>query len=229
MIEATHNRLADVVFKRYLNHLFRRHFASLNLIGDAPHIPENLPVLILPNHNTWWDGFFVYHLNRIFFQRRLYMMMLEEQLSRYPFFRRIGAYGIIPNKVEDVRKSISYTAKLLEGTDPEGVALCVFPQGELVSWYQQPITYQRGIEVIIRRTKRPVSILPLLMRIEYIEMQYPQVFFMFGEPEIMDPTMEIKIEHYARKAKDLRDKLRRELIKKNYGNTILSGRPSAHN
>ena len=78
------------------------------------------------------------------------MMMLEEQLRRYPFFRQLGAYGILPDNSDDVRKSISYTVNIIEKPEAKGVAVCIFPQGELVSWYQDPLNYQRGLEIIVR-------------------------------------------------------------------------------
>jgi 1-acyl-sn-glycerol-3-phosphate acyltransferase len=228
LIKAEHKQWADTIFKNYVKHLFKKQFATLNLIGDIPHIQRDVPTIILPNHNTWWDGFFVYFLNSHFFQRRLYMMMLEEQLHKYPFFRRLGAYGIIPDKPEDVRKTLSYTLKIISETHEEGVAVCIFPQGELVSWYQQPLNFQRGLEVIARRSVKQITYLPLMIRIEYIEEQYPKVFFMFGSPKVIEPTKGLQIEQFARSSEALRNLMKTELIKKNHGTILFTGHRSVH-
>lgn len=228
MLEASHKNWADFIFKRYLKHILKRHFATLNLIGDVPHIPKDIPVLILPNHNTWWDGFFIYELNKRCFNRHLYMMMLEEQLRKYSFFRNLGAYGIIPNDPDDIRKSIAYTTKLLDTRSSDGVMVCIFPQGELVSWYRQSLDYQRGIEVIVRRLKSSVILLPLIIRIEYIKEQYPHVFFKFGLPKIVKSNQKITIKEFAGESEKLKDELKRELMNNQYGKVLFVGRRSEH-
>jgi 1-acyl-sn-glycerol-3-phosphate acyltransferase len=228
MLEASHKTWAAILFERYLKYIFKRHFASFNLLGSVPKMPKDIPVLILPNHNSWWDGFFVYELNKRFFQRRPYAMMLEEQLRKYPFFRFTGAYGISPNDPDEVRKSIRYTVNILEKPTPEGVAVCIFPQGELVSWYQDPLTYQRGIEVIVQRTKKPLILLPLMSRIEYIKERYPHAFLLFGSALKILPGEGCRIQQLARAAETLRDDLKGELIKKNYGQVLFHGRRSEH-
>jgi 1-acyl-sn-glycerol-3-phosphate acyltransferase len=228
VLEASHKIWAEFLFERYLKHLFNRHFTTFNLFGIVPQVPKDVPILILPNHNSWWDGFFVHNLNKRFFQRRLYVMMLEEQLRKYPFFRYVGAYGIIPDNPHDIRKSINYTVNIIEKPPPEGAALCMFPQGELVSWYQNPLNYQRGIEVIIRRTKQPLILLPLMSRIEYLNEQYPHVFFLFGTPIEILPGQEFRIQQLANVTDRLRNDLKGELIKNNYGHVFFSGRRSEH-
>ena len=228
MLEASHKIWAAFLFERYLKHLFKRHFTTLNLLGSVPQIQKDKPILILPNHNTWWDGFFVYDLNKRFFQRQFYVMMLEEQLRKYTFFRHLGAYGILPDNPDEVRKSINYTVNIIEKPPAEGVAVCMFPQGELVSWYQDPLDYQRGIEVLVRRTKQPLILLPLISRIEYIQEQYPHAFLLFGRPVEIFPGQEFRIQKLVIAAEKLRNELKGELIKNNYGQILLRGRRSKH-
>jgi 1-acyl-sn-glycerol-3-phosphate acyltransferase len=228
MLKATHKNWADYIFLRYLKHLFKRHFATFNLIGNVPDIPKEYPLIILPNHNTWWDGFFIYDLNKRFFQRHLYMMMLEDQLRKYPFFRYLGAYGIIPDNPDDVRKSIAYTVKLIESHSSADVMVCIFPQGELVSWYQKPLHYQRGVELIVQRLKIPVIMLPLMIRVEHIKEQYPHVFFKIGKPQLVEKDQKINIQEITQASEKLKDELKRELVNHHYGKVLFTGRRSEH-
>ena len=85
MIKARPNRAADRLFWLYLRGLLRRHFYALWLVGELPNLKQDQPVLLLPNHHSWWDGFYVYLLNRMRFHRSLYLMMLEEQLFKQDF------------------------------------------------------------------------------------------------------------------------------------------------
>ena len=63
MIKAQHNWSADKIFRIYIFRMLKKHFASVTLFGKLPESDPLLPTLLIPNHNTWWDGFFVYFLN----------------------------------------------------------------------------------------------------------------------------------------------------------------------
>ena len=118
MIRARHRLWADIIFQPYLTWLFKRNFHEIQVLGTPPKIPDDLPVLLLPNHSTWWDGFFVYLLNKKIFHRTAYLMMLEKQLSKYKFFTKIGAYSIEPEKRRSIIESLEYTVQLLNQEMP---------------------------------------------------------------------------------------------------------------
>ena len=178
MIRAQHRLWADIIFQPYLTWLFKRHFHEIQLLGALPEIPDDLPVLLLPNHSTWWDGFFVYLLNKRIFRRTTYLMMLEAQLTKYKFFRKIGAYSIEPGNRRSVIESLEYTVELL---NRKTSLVTVFPQGQLLPWYKRPLGYKRGVEWILRKYGKPVTLLPLAIRTEFLGEKRPSVFFLFGD------------------------------------------------
>ena len=178
MIRAQHRPWADILFQPYLEWLFKRHFHEIQLLGEVPEIPDDLPVLLLPNHSTWWDGFFVYLLNKRVFHRTTYLMMLEKQLLKYKFFTKIGAYSIEPESRRGVVESLEYTVELL--TQKRSL-VSVFPQGELLPWQTRPLGYKRGVAWILQKYGKPVTVLPLAMRAEFLGEQRPSVFFLFGD------------------------------------------------
>jgi hypothetical protein len=175
MITARHQRWAEWLFFPYVRGLLSRHFHALRLIGSPPRAAPALPLLIVPNHGTWWDGFFVYYLNAVVFRRRLFLMMLDEQLSRYRFFSRVGAFGIHPGLPRSVTESLRYSAALLR--QPAG-ALCLFPQGELRYHALRPLGYQRGLERILGLYGAAVELLPLGIRCELLDDQRPEAFLL---------------------------------------------------
>jgi 1-acyl-sn-glycerol-3-phosphate acyltransferase len=177
MIPARKQVPAEWLFTRYLKYLYRKHFRALRLLGEIPRCDPNVPVLIAPNHNTWWDGFFVYTLNEELLRRRLYMMMLAEQLTRYRFFSRLGAYGIRPGSRDSVLQGITYTADLLRQSKS---AVCIFPQGELTAFGTE-LNFQRGLEWILKRYKGQVDLIPLAMRCEFLQDRQAEVFFLFDQ------------------------------------------------
>ena len=183
MIRAQHRFWADFIFQPYLTRLFKRHFHRIQLLGDLPEIPNHLPLLLLPNHSTWWDGFFVHLLNKRIFRRTAYLMMLEAQLSKYKFFAKIGAYSIEPKHRQGILESLKYTVELLNRGTP---LVSIFPQGELLPWHTRPLDYKRGVEWILREYGKPVAILPLAIRTELLGEKRPEVFFLFGDVNVFD-------------------------------------------
>ncbi len=183
MIRAQHRLWADIIFQPYLTWLFKRNFHEIQLLGILPKIPDDLPVLLLPNHSTWWDGFFVYLLNKKIFHRTAYLMMLEKQLSKYKFFTKIGAYSIEPENRRSIIESLEYTVELLNQEMP---LVSIFPQGQLLPWDTRPLGYKRGVEWILRKYRKSVTVLPLAIRTEFLGEKRPRVSFLLGTVHSLD-------------------------------------------
>jgi 1-acyl-sn-glycerol-3-phosphate acyltransferase len=186
MIEARHISWAEWIFIPYINRLLRHNFFSMHLLGEMPRLDASVPVLLLPNHNTWWDGFFVHLLNKKLFHRKVYLMMLNSQLSKFPFFSKVGAFGIDPDKYRGVRASVMYSVNVLkQHSNKYPVLLCMFPQGELKPWHTHPLDYKKGYRTIAKTYAGKLSIIQMAMKAEFREEQYPEVFFMFNMPEVV--------------------------------------------
>ena len=219
MIRTQHCLWSDIIFQRYLTWLFKRNFHEIRLLGTVPEIPDDLPLLLLPNHSTWWDGFFVYLLNKRVFRRTAHLMMLETQLRRYKFFRKIGAYSIEPQHRRGILESLEYTVELL-GREMSLVA--IFPQGELLPWHTRPLGYKRGIEWILRKHGRPVSVLPLAIRTEFLGEKRPSVFFLFGDVTRCDAGTFRGIEWLEKTETALLDDLASRILRQETGDNLLA-------
>lgn len=218
MIRAQHRFWADLIFQPYLMWLFKRHFHTIQLLGTPPKIPTHLPLLLLPNHNTWWDGFFVYLLNKRIFRRTAYLMMLETQLSKYRFFAKIGAYSIEPKRRQGIVESLKYTVELLNQGTP---LVSIFPQGELLPWHTRPLDYKRGIEWVLREYAKPVAVLPLAIRTEFIGEKRPSVFFLFGNVSSFDAETFHGIAWLEETESALLDDLASRILRQEEGQNLL--------
>ena len=219
MIRAKHRLWADLIFQPYLTWLFKRHFHTIQLLGAPPEIPNDLPLLLLPNHSTWWDGFFVYLLNKRIFRRTAYLMMLEEQLSKYRFFAKIGAYSIEPGNRRGIVESLEYTLGLLN----ERMSLVsVFPQGELLPWHTRPLGYKRGVEWILQRYGKPIAVLPLAIRAEFLGERLPSVFFLFGDVNRFDEETSCGMDWLEKAETVLLDDLALRILREEEGQNLLS-------
>jgi 1-acyl-sn-glycerol-3-phosphate acyltransferase len=184
MTAARHDSWAQALFAAYVRRLLRRHFHALRLLGDPPAPPPGLPLLLVPNHSSWWDGLLLYELNRRVLGRRLHLMVLERHVAHFRFFRRVGAFTIRQGQRSEVSASLAYAASLLG--DPAN-ALGLFPQGAIRHASCRPLGFQRGVERILEAHGAPVGILPLAMRCEFYENQRPEALFLFDRCRVCGP------------------------------------------
>jgi hypothetical protein len=226
MIQAKHTFWADLVFRIYLTRSFKRHFLAFHLMGEIPPFPADQPLILLPNHSTWWDGFFVYFLNKKFMHRTVFLMMLERQLSRFHFFARIGAYSIDPHTFRGVRESVLYTRSLI--ASPSKPLICIFPQGELCPWHQRPLYFKKGLDLILKKNLAPVSICPLAIRVEFLQEQRPEVFFLFGKATILDRNSTMDIARLEKEETALLDQIAENIGRGEKGKRIFQGIDSVH-
>lgn len=221
MITARHTAWADQIFAWYLSRLCRRHFHKISVLGKIPETNPDLPLLLLPNHSTWWDGFFVYLLNRKLFRRKIYLMMLEAQLARYKFFSRLGAYSINPHSAVSIKNSLRYSVAVLNEKMTPRPLLCIFPQGELLPWNKRPLIYKNGLETILSGYGGKVNLLPLAIKTEFLNEQRAEVFLLFDENTIINSNTFSGMQSLQTSEEILLDDLRQRVIQKETGLVLL--------
>lgn len=227
MIPARFSRGAWRLFRLYLHPAMRRQFHSIHLLGEEPEWPSEYPLVILPNHCSWWDGFFIYILNDQLWHRRPFLMMLEEQLSQHRFFTRLGVFSVDPSTPGGVRQSLRYTRELLTGGAAQERFLCLFPQGELRPWFVRPLGYKPGILWLLEKAAVPVCLVQLGFRIEFLLQQRPQVFCEFSQPILWSgqdlPLGELEARHAA-----LLDRMNQRLLDGEEGKILFQGSGSVN-
>ena len=76
--KASHHRVIYPFLQLYSLWKIKINFHRVFVSGDFEE--KGLPVLLISNHISWWDGFWVVYLNIKLFHRKFYFMMLEEEL-----------------------------------------------------------------------------------------------------------------------------------------------------
>jgi 1-acyl-sn-glycerol-3-phosphate acyltransferase len=189
MITTQHKRWAHAIFRPYLRWLCRRRFQGIQILGEIPDVPDTTPILLLPNHSTWWDGFFPYLLNDAIFRRPYHVMMLEHRLREFWFFRFVGAFSINQQSPKGIIETLAYTASLLAPASnfSQTPLVVMFPQGELRPSGVRPLGYNRGVERVLSKTSGTFAVVPLAMRCEFLTESKPYVFLECGTPHIISP------------------------------------------
>jgi len=137
MIKAKHHIFIYPFFKWFTVRKLKSTFNKIEIIGTCKD--ENLPVLVIANHISWWDGFWVMYLNMQKFHRKFYFMMLEEQLRKHWYFNFTGGYSVRKSS-RSIIDTLNYTAELLEHSSN---MVLLFPQGRITSMHNQEIKFER--------------------------------------------------------------------------------------
>lgn len=176
IVRARHNFFIYSFFKLYTVWKIRRNFKDVLIKGKFQD--RGLPVLLISNHVSWWDGFWAVYLNRKVFKRKFfYFMMLEEQLKKNRFLSYTGGFSI-KKKSKSIIESLKYTAGLLG--DNRNIVI-IFPQGEIQSLYNSSINFDKGLEFILKKLTGEVHIIFLASLVDYFSGQKPGLYMYFSE------------------------------------------------
>lgn len=137
------------------------------------------PVLVISNHTSWWDPLVLQWICQRVLRADAYAMMNAQNLVRFPFFRKVGAFGVDLEDPRDGMKAIRYSAKLL---DRPGRVLWVFPQGAEVPITKRPLGFRRGAASIARLIGDRACVVPAAIRYEMASEARPHLWLSFGEP-----------------------------------------------
>lgn len=161
IIKAKHNIFIDSFFRFYVIWKMKRAFQSFKIENKVED--KNLPILLICNHTSWWDGIWTLHLNQQLYHRKYHFMMLEEQLHKNWFFKFTGGFSISKNS-KSIIETLNYTAELL--ADKQNMVL-LFPQGEIGSMHDTKFVFEKGVEKILQRTKNAVQVIFVANLIDY--------------------------------------------------------------
>jgi hypothetical protein len=178
MIKADHKRWARLLFNFYIDKQFKKHFNHFYLINEPPAIDKTKGLVVTPNHFSWWDGFLIDLVHRKYYSdRKFYILMLEDQLERYWFFRKLGAYSINLSNPKSIVQTFEYTREIISN---EESFVTIYPQGEMLPFDTEPIIAKEGLLKFTERLNRETFILPVAFKIQYNEEKKPDLYARFG-------------------------------------------------
>ncbi|MCY0901037.1 MAG: lysophospholipid acyltransferase family protein [Firmicutes bacterium] len=168
----------EALFAVYVQALARHRFAAVHIrhagvVQDAPG-----SVLLYANHVSWWDGLLFLLANRRYFHRQAYVLMSEDGLLRFPFFRRLGAFPV-PQDPRGVLRALRYGASRL--SDPRTLLL-YFPQGLQRHQQTRPLGFADGIGTLLSMTEpgAPIAVVPAALHYTFLEAPRPEAFLDLG-------------------------------------------------
>jgi 1-acyl-sn-glycerol-3-phosphate acyltransferase len=177
MIKADHKKWARLLYDFYVPRLLKSNFQNFYSTNEFPQVTDYEGLIITPNHFSWWDGFFIDYTVKRFSERKIFLLMLEEQLKRYWFFQKVGAFSINPQNPKSIRTTFEYISDVL--SDPKNVLL-FYPQGEIEDYVKRPLKVKEGLKTILNLTQTKVNILPAAFKIKHGNTKKPDLLVRFG-------------------------------------------------
>ena len=178
LIEARKQPVLERLYARYGRRLLRGAFARVR-VGGAAWPAGDGPVIAYANHGAWWDPVLAVFLSHDVFRRDGYGLMDGAQLVRYPFFRRVGCFGVTGEglAIDDARAIGEYAAGLLRGS--RGRVLWLFPQGELLPG-RTVLRFRSGLARISRSVPE-ARLVAVGVRYEFREQARPECVVRVGK------------------------------------------------
>jgi hypothetical protein len=167
------------VFEAFFRPWMKRKVA-VRFAGLPSGLAAESPLVIVANHTSWWDAFGLREIQRVLRPRApVYTVMLERELARFPFFRRIGAVGIEPGRLSSVRSAARRVGRLTR-LRPDSTVL-FFPQGRIWPSFRRPLGFASGVELFLREMPSAL-VMPVGLHLEALASPRPTFFLYASSP-----------------------------------------------
>lgn len=153
--------------------MISRNFNTVAINGQFSD--NKTAVLVIANHVSWWDGFWVEYLNQQILHRRFHFMMLEDQLKKHWYFQFTGGFSV-KKQSRSIINSLQYSIELLK--HPANLVL-MFPQGKIHSMHNHNFRFEKGIEKIVSEISPDTQILLVANLIDYFSAPKPGLYIYF--------------------------------------------------
>ncbi|GGJ46419.1 lysophospholipid acyltransferase family protein [Deinococcus roseus] len=161
--------ILESFFKAFIRHTLKRGLRGIFMKGTL----QEGPVLLVSNHHSWWDG---YVLGELCWAHHhpVSLLMLHEQLQKYPFLKSVGAVSH-----HHLREAL--------GRLKADHALIVFPEGALnPAGLVQNL--RPGVQWFAHHAN--CAVVPLALRVVLRGHQHPEAFVLLGAPCSPDQVQE---------------------------------------
>lgn len=150
----------ELVFRPWM----RRRLDGIHLRGleGADWLPS-LPLLVVSNHVSWWDGFLLREVHRALRpDAPLHVVMAEAELRKNPIFRWLGAVPLGASPLGGRRLLRDLEERVAARPD---AVIGFFPQGRIWPSHRRPLGFERGAAWLAERLA-PLAVLPVALHLQ---------------------------------------------------------------
>ena len=170
MLKPRENKFIHKAFSWYISRIIGADFQKFEF--DKITFDQQRAILILSNHFSWWDGFFIFHINKLYFQKKFHVMITEDNYKNVWFLKYLGCFSVKKNS-RSIIETLDYAGKLLN--DPKNLVL-IFPQGKLHSNHLETINFEKGLTNLINSSGKNFQYIFAAMFSDFFEHRKPSVY-----------------------------------------------------
>lgn len=163
-------KIISQFFSSYISFIIRKDFHLFHF--NKPKLENDKAILLLANHFSWWDGFLLFHINKLFLKKKFHVMVSEENYKKVFFLKYLGAFPV-KKQSKQLVESLKDAGELLNNS--ENLVL-IFPQGQLHSNHEEEISFERGLMYIINSSQQEFQYLFSASFVDYFQNRKPSVY-----------------------------------------------------
>lgn len=169
----------ELVFRPWMG----RRLDGIHVRGLAGADPAaGLPILLLANHVSWWDGFLLREVHRrLRPEAPLHVVMRADELRRVPIFRWLGAVPLDSSPMAARALRNDLRSRIADRSD---AVIGYFPQGRISSAHRRPLGFRRGAAWLAAGVA-PVVVVPVGLHLEPLTRPGPAAFVSVGPPVVV--------------------------------------------
>lgn len=168
------------LFRWYARYYAARelHAVRISRTGPVPQLP-NGPLIVVLNHAAWWDPLIAIILTGVLPDSRDHYAPIEVVgLAQYPFFSRLGFFGIDTTTRAGAARFLRTGLAILK--QPRAM-LWITAQGSFVDPRARPTRLRQGIGHLAHRLTE-ATVLTLALEYPFWNDRCPEVLLRFGQP-----------------------------------------------
>jgi len=196
MIKARHTKLWLILSKIHTTILIGFFFGKVKYYGQYEE--KRLPILMIANHFSFYDGFIQILFNFKILKRRIHFKMLEKELRKNMQLTKLGACSISKGKRSSL-ESLDYAVEILQNREN---LFLFFPQGKIQSVHTRNFTFEKGLlSYILKKAKNEFQLIFNINLLHYGTNLRPDICVYHETYEVNDSTtaedVEIAYNHFA--------------------------------
>lgn len=169
MLEPRKNRIVYAFFSWYISRIIKSDFDALKY--NTIDLDKSKSLLLLSNHFSWWDGFLMFQINKLYFQKKFHVMISEENYRNVWFLKYLGGFSV-KNNSRSMIQSLEFAGNLLN--DPQNLVL-IFPQGKLYSGHVDEVKFEKGLMNLINSSNRNFQYVFAASFADYFQKRKPEL------------------------------------------------------
>jgi 1-acyl-sn-glycerol-3-phosphate acyltransferase len=187
------------LFRWYAHRYAAKHLHAVRL-SKAGALPDGLdgPLIIVPNHPSWWDPLLSFNLTSLLPDRVHWGPIDAAALRRYRFLGRAGLFGIELGTTRGASQFLRTSGRIL--TDSRA-ALWIFAQGRFADVRERPPRLRAGVGHLLQSIQSG-HVLPLALEMTFWDERTPEGLARFGQPLRVGLHQDWNAEHWTTAVED---------------------------